>query len=63
MSEPYFAGQKAGRDADKCSGDHITDEMPFAQGCIKGAPSNVLRFVDDPKITHQATLRIAVAQR
>src|ERR1700728_1418589 len=28
MSEPDLAGKKAGRDAYKCSGDHITDEMP-----------------------------------
>lgn len=28
MSEPELAGQQTGRDADKCSGNNVTDEVP-----------------------------------
>jgi len=32
MHEPDLAGQKTGRDADKCSGHYIAEEMPITQG-------------------------------
>ena len=31
MGEPDLSGQKAGGDADKCSGDYIADEMPVTR--------------------------------
>lgn len=31
MREPDLTGQKAGRDADKGSGDYIADKMPVAE--------------------------------